>query len=128
MADCRVTCRRNSTYKTRSRKVRFVRTPGGTLTSHIIAKMPKVPHCAESGEQLHGIPRVNLSTISRTQRRVSRAYGGKLSASVTRERILRAFLMEEAKVAKQIKLLADKKQKKQNKKKHGKNQRKTHSK
>lgn len=39
-----------------------------------------------------------LSKLTKRHKRVSRAYGGHLSANAVRERILRAFLIEEQKI------------------------------
>ncbi|KAF3524994.1 hypothetical protein F2Q69_00050657, partial [Brassica cretica] len=42
------------------------------------------------------------SRLSRNRRTVNRAYGGVLSALAVRERIVRAFLVEEQKIVKKV--------------------------
>ena len=41
-------------------------------------------------------------SISKRQKTVSRAYGGTLCGSAVRERIVRAFLIEEQKIVKKV--------------------------
>jgi len=48
-----------------------------------------------------------LKLVSKRQRRVSRAYGGHLSSQAVKDRIIRAFLIEEVKIVK--KYMNDKK-------------------
>ncbi|ESU36395.1 Ribosomal protein L34 [Giardia duodenalis] len=102
MADCRVTCRFHSTYRTRSKIVRYKRTPGNRLTSLRVKKLPNAPHCAETGKQIHGIPRVIPQHLTRQQRKVSRPYGGKLCGSALRAHILESFLNEENQALREI--------------------------
>ena len=40
--------------------------------------------------------------MSRREKKVSRAYGGHLAGGVVRERIIRAFLIEEQKIVKKV--------------------------
>eukprot|EP00767_Chilomastix_cuspidata_P003320 gnl/Chilomastix_cuspidata/344.p2 GENE.gnl/Chilomastix_cuspidata/344~~gnl/Chilomastix_cuspidata/344.p2 ORF type:complete len:107 (-),score=47.69 gnl/Chilomastix_cuspidata/344:20-340(-) len=103
MPDCRVTLRRKHAYNTRSNKVRVIRTPGGRYRVLYTKKIVNAPHCADTGAVLAGIPRVSgkrLSKLTKRQKHVSRPYGGKLSHAAVRDRILRAFLIEETKAAK----------------------------
>lgn len=59
---------------------------------------------------LHGvkfaqIPAVRpkeMARLSRTKRTVNRAYGGVYSSQVVRERVLRAFILEEQRIVKQV--------------------------
>lgn len=44
----------------------------------------------------------DLKKFSRRVKTVNRAYGGHLAASVVRERIVRAFLVEEQKIVKKV--------------------------
>jgi len=51
--------------------------------------------------KLHGLPALRakkLMHISKPQKTVSRAYGGSRCARCVRERIIRAFLIEEQKI------------------------------
>merc|ERR1712003_133696 len=66
----RLTYRRRHSYATKSNKTRKVRTPGGKLTYHYVEKKASTVH---------------------------RAYGGVLSGKSVRQRIVRAFLIEEQK-------------------------------
>lgn len=43
-----------------------------------------------------------LAHVARHKRSVSRVYGGHLAAKVVRERIVRAFLVEEQKIVKKV--------------------------
>lgn len=42
------------------------------------------------------------ATVSKTHKTVSRAYGGVLCANAVKERIVRAFLIEEQKIVKKV--------------------------
>ncbi len=42
------------------------------------------------------------ANVSKTHKTVQRAYGGALSASAVKERIVRAFLIEEQKIVKRV--------------------------
>ena len=63
------------------------------------------PRCGDTGVLLNGIKAMRpkeYRRVSKRQRTVTRAYGGSLSANAVKDRILRAFLIEEQKVAKKI--------------------------
>ncbi|ORX52990.1 60s ribosomal protein l34-b [Piromyces finnis] len=101
----RVTFRRRLSYNTKSNNNRVVKTPGNRLVFHHISKNAKVPRCAESGVPLSGIKALRprkYQSISKTKKHVNRAYGGNLSASCVRSRIIRAFLIEEQKIVKKV--------------------------
>ncbi len=58
--------------------------------------------CGDTGAELIGLPRLRplkFMSISKRQKTVSRAYGGTLCGKAVRERIVRAFLVEEKKYA-----------------------------
>eukprot|EP00871_Galdieria_phlegrea_P000215 jgi/Galph1/1194/GphlegSOOS_G6063.1 len=113
MPDKRVTLRRRHPYNTRSNKVKKVRTPGGRLVVHNVGKKGTVPRCGDTGKPLQGIPAlrpIEYSRISKRQKKVTRAYGGNLCGQAVKERILRAFLVEEQKLVKKV-LKAQKAQK-----------------
>ncbi|THH17998.1 hypothetical protein EW146_g2920 [Bondarzewia mesenterica] len=93
----RVTLRKRQPYNTTSNRRRIVKTPGGVLRYHHIKKLATAPKCGDCGSKLSGIPALRprqYATISKTQKNVSRAYGG--------SRVVRAFLIEEAKVVKRV--------------------------
>ncbi|XP_071829212.1 uncharacterized protein [Apostichopus japonicus] len=101
----RMTYRRRHPYKTRSNKVRIVRTPGGRLVYHYLKKRVSPPKCGDTGVRLRGVIAARpkkLMRIPRYKKKVTRAYGGCLSASAVRKRIVRAFLIEEQKIVHRV--------------------------
>lgn len=71
-----------------------------------LKKKRSVPRCAVTKEKLHGITPSRPSERPRMSRRlktVKRAYGGVLSHKALKERIIRAFLIDEQKVVKVMK-------------------------
>merc|ERR1719504_599099 len=101
----RLTYRRRHCYNTASNKIKKVRTPGGKLTVHILAKKSARAKCGDCGTALQGMPVVRPAqqiTLKKRQRKVARAYGGSRCASCVRQRIVRAFLIEEQKIVKQV--------------------------
>ena len=64
-----------------------------------------MPRCGDTGVPLNGIPALRpnkYSRLSKNKKRVNRAYGGSRSAGAVRDRILRAFLLEEQKCVKKM--------------------------
>lgn len=96
----RVTYRRKCTYRTKSNRVRKVRTPGNRLIVQYQIKPIKHSICKETGVRLNGIPRTVTRRLKRRERSVSRPYGGVLSGAEVKRRITRAFLNEELKCIK----------------------------
>jgi large subunit ribosomal protein L34e len=85
--------------------MRAIRTPGGALKAQRITKKTKGPKCGDCGTCLSGIKHMKKSEIHRTaqrERKVSRAYGGSVCHSCVKQRIVRAFLLEEQKAVKQV--------------------------
>ena len=104
----RITYRRRHAYATRSNKVRKLRKPGGALTIQYVKKKTKGPQ-TPSGDhgRIHGVPRLAKTAYSnkhmaKNKKSVSRSYGGVLSGGAVRERIVRAFLVEEQKIVKKV--------------------------
>mmetsp|Transcript_6256 Transcript_6256/g.4720 ORF Transcript_6256/g.4720 Transcript_6256/m.4720 type:complete len:93 (+) Transcript_6256:31-309(+) len=92
MLNRRIKYRRINSYRTKSNRIRPVKTPGGKLSVRYIQK--------KQGKRLPGLPRKTtqkFGRLTRTKRTVARAYGGVLSHADVRERITRAFLIEEVK-------------------------------
>jgi large subunit ribosomal protein L34e len=88
--------------------------------AHYLKKRANGPRCAETGKPLAGIPHIKteqLKRLPKNRRTVARAYGGVLSGSVLKERIISAFMEEEARAAAER---AAQSQKKQEAKKKGK--------
>jgi len=68
-------------------------------------KLGFYPGCKDKGIKLQGIMRArkcDKKNMRSNDKTVSRAYGGALSANAVRERILRAFLVEEQKCVMQL--------------------------
>eukprot|EP00126_Sphaerothecum_destruens_P000707 Sdes_comp10906_c0_seq1m2559 len=108
----RVTYRRRSCYRTKSNKNRIVKTPGGRLVYQLVAKKGTIPKCGDCGDELRGIAGLRpleYSRLSRTSKSVTRAYGGSRCPRCVKDRIIRAFLIEEQKLVKRIVLSQGKK-------------------
>jgi len=102
----RLTLRRRLSYNTKSNKRRIVRTPGGRLVYLYLKKPRTVPRCGQCKEKLKGVTPSRPSERPRMSRRlktVSRTFGGVLCHRCLRERIIRAFLIDEQKVVKVLK-------------------------
>ena len=101
----RLTLRRRLSYNTTSNKRKIVKTPGGRLTYQYVKKGASFPKCGDSKVKLNGIvparPR-EWSRMSRRLKTVNRAYGGSRSARCVRDRIVRAFLIEEQKIVTKV--------------------------
>ncbi|KAG1471824.1 hypothetical protein G6F56_001904 [Rhizopus delemar] len=101
----RLTYRRRCSYNTRSNRVTAVKTPGGNLVYQYQKKPVKAPRCGDCGEALKGLKALRpreFATVSKTKKTVSRAYGGSRCAHCVRNRIVRAFLIEEQKIVKRV--------------------------
>ena len=112
MLERRITYRRKSSYRTRGNNFRPVKTPGGKLVMHILKKRGKDPH-------MQGIKTARPAqkrTMSVCHKRVTRAYGGQFNGNEVKDRIMRAFLIDEFKYFKMMsKVTSDKKDKKKKK-------------
>ncbi|KAL9654068.1 hypothetical protein ABK040_011612 [Willaertia magna] len=105
--DRRVTLSRKKTYNTKSNIFKYVKTPGGRLVVHIQKKKVKAPSTPAhlGGAPVRGLKRVRSAqwkNLPKSQRTITRAYGGVLNHDQVKEKIIRAFLMEEKKVVKQV--------------------------
>ncbi|KAF6155387.1 hypothetical protein GIB67_019913 [Kingdonia uniflora] len=103
----RLTYRSRHSYATKSNQNRVVKTPGGKLVYQRTKKRASGPKCPVTGKRIQGIPHLRpaeykRSRLSRNRRTVNRAYGGVLSGGAVRERIIRAFLVEEQKIVKKV--------------------------
>jgi large subunit ribosomal protein L34e len=101
----RVTYRRRHSYNTVSNKFKFVKTPGGKLNVQYIKKRGSVPKCGDCDLKIQGIKKqrgLTLKWAKQRERHVSRAYGGSQCHICVRERIMRAFLVEEQKIVKDV--------------------------
>ena len=113
----RITYRRRCAYRTKSNKMRPVKTPGGKLVGAFVSKRANGPKCGDCGTRLPGIPALRpkeYRSVPKRMRTVSRTYGGSRCANCVKARIVRAFLIEEQKIVKKV--LQSKKDKKSEKK------------
>ena len=105
MPDSRWTRVGRHSYNTRQHKARPVRTPGGQLKQQRVYKTTKGPKCSDCKTTLQGIKHVKssqYSSMKKRERTVSRAYGGSACANCVKQRIMRAFLLEEQKAVKKV--------------------------
>lgn len=106
MVSNRVTYKRRKSYNTKSNKIKKIRTPGGRLTIQYVTKSAKGPQTGvNTRARLSGLRALRnpaYSRTSHTSRTISRPYGGVLTPNEVREKILRAFLIEEVKVVKRV--------------------------
>jgi large subunit ribosomal protein L34e len=112
MGDNRYTLRRSNPYRTARNRAVPVRTPGNKLVAQYLRKRAAGPRCAETGKSLAGIPHLitqKLKRLPKNQRTVSRAYGGVLRGSVVKERIINAFMDEEARAVTEKRIAAERK-------------------
>ncbi|DBA95295.1 hypothetical protein WJX82_010733 [Trebouxia sp. C0006] len=103
----RLTYRRRHCYATKSNRVRVVKTPGGRLTYQYQKKPVSAAKCGATGVKLNGLKNIRPSKLSnkhlsKKNKTVHRVYGGCLDHKVVRERIIRAFLIEEQKIVKKV--------------------------
>ncbi|WLF77065.1 60S ribosomal protein L34B [Lodderomyces elongisporus] len=119
----RVTYRRRNPYNTRSNKIKVVKTPGGKLVAQHVKKAASRVKCGDCGSALAGISTLRpreFAQVSKTHKTVQRAYGGSRCANCVKERIVRAFLIEEQKIVKRVLKEQEDKEKKASAKKTGK--------
>merc|ERR1711884_417629 len=103
----RVHYAKKKSWNTRSNKIRQLRTPGGRLAAHYVAKKSKGPGngLRTSSVRLGGLRRMRPTDYRREAkhtRRISRAYGGVYTHSEVKNRIIRTFLTEEVKNVKKL--------------------------
>merc|ERR1712129_466047 len=111
--DNRYTKKGRHSYRTRSNRTKPIRTPGGRLVGQIIKKKNASRKCGVCKGALPGLKCVRAAqwkNLKKRERTVSRAYGGSVCGHCLREKITRAFLLEEQKAVK--KLLAERQNKK----------------
>ncbi|KAI1285764.1 60S ribosomal protein L34 [Halotydeus destructor] len=97
----RLTYRRRLSYNTKSNKTRISKTPSGRLVYLYKKKAGQVAKCGDCKLRMRGLtfarPR-ELSALSKRHKTVTRAYGGSRCGHCVRNRIVRAFLIEEEKI------------------------------
>ena len=101
----RLTLRRRLSYNTKSNRRKVVKTPGGRLTYLYVKKTGTFPKCGDCKIKLNGVvparPKEWMS-MSRRLKTVNRSYGGSRCAKCVRERVVRAFLIEEQKIVSKV--------------------------
>ncbi|KAG7341653.1 ribosomal protein L34e [Nitzschia inconspicua] len=105
MPDSRWTRVGRHSYNTSQHKARPVRTPGGKLKQQRLYKTTKGPKCSDCKCPLQGIKHFKSSKyhmLKKRERTVSRAYGGSACCKCVKDRIMRAFLLEEQKAVKKV--------------------------
>ncbi|WAQ89905.1 hypothetical protein PtA15_11A597 [Puccinia triticina] len=101
----RVTLRTRKSYNTSSNLRRIIKTPGGKLSYLRLHKQATAPKCGDCRIALPGVPAlrpVRYATVSKRVKTVQRPYGGSRCGNCVRDRIVRAFLVEEAKIVKKV--------------------------
>ncbi|XP_034848861.1 60S ribosomal protein L34-like [Mirounga leonina] len=99
----RLTYRGRLSYNTASNKTRLSRIPGNRIIYLYTKKVGKAPKsaCGVCPGRLRGVRAVRpkvLMRLSKTKKHASRACGGSMCAKCVRDRIKRAFLIEEQKI------------------------------
>ena len=107
MACPRVSYRRRVHYATRSNRVKMVRTPGNRLVVQRLRKTSQGPHTpwVLGHKRLGGtkaLRHIDARNAPKHAMTVSRPYGGVLSHDQVRDRIVRAFLVEEQRIVKKV--------------------------
>jgi large subunit ribosomal protein L34e len=105
--DHRVTNPTKHSYRTATNRIKTVRAPGGRYIAKFQKKHQKGVLCGEAGcdKALPGIKHMknqDFKQLAKRDRRVSRAYGGSLCGECVKKRVVRAFLLEEVKLAKRV--------------------------
>jgi large subunit ribosomal protein L34e len=101
----RLTYRRRLSYNTKSNKVRAVKAPGGVVKLQYVKKRGTTVKCGDCQDSLAGVPALRpkgYMRLSKNKKNVTRAYGGSRCGSCVRNRIVRAFLIEEQKIVKKV--------------------------
>ncbi|AFP65342.1 60S ribosomal protein L34 (nucleomorph) [Chroomonas mesostigmatica CCMP1168] len=105
MSDSRVIFRKHSPYATRKNKFKTIKTPGKKLNILYIKKKISKIKCGDQKTILNGIqtPKsLNFVNLCKRKKKISRIYGGCLSGKSVKERITKAFLLEEKKIVKKF--------------------------
>eukprot|EP00293_Proteomonas_sulcata_P004422 CAMPEP_0184326506 /NCGR_PEP_ID=MMETSP1049-20130417/142416_1 /TAXON_ID=77928 /ORGANISM="Proteomonas sulcata, Strain CCMP704" /LENGTH=117 /DNA_ID=CAMNT_0026648709 /DNA_START=602 /DNA_END=955 /DNA_ORIENTATION=- len=109
MKDNRLTFRRRHSYNTKSNKTRVIKTPGGKNTILYVTKKAARPTCGDPSCEikLAGVKalrpnKLKASITTKRYKHVSRAYGGNMCGKCVRQRIIRAFLIEEQTIVKRL--------------------------
>jgi len=75
---------------------------GAALAIHDVNCSRRLPCCQLSPPQIPALRPSEYKRISKRQKNVTRPYGGSRCATCVRQRIVRAFLIEEQKIVKKV--------------------------
>lgn len=114
-SDHRITLTRRHAYRTTNNRVKSIRAPGGRHIAQYLSKHRKGAVCGDCQVSLPGIKHMDsrgFKNAVNREKTVSRAYGGSRCHKCVRERIVRAFLVDEQKIVKKLLVEKSKKTKK----------------
>ncbi|XP_042542637.1 60S ribosomal protein L34-like [Dipodomys spectabilis] len=96
----RLTYRRRLSYNTASNKTRLSRTPGNRIVYLYTKKVGKAPKsaCGVCPGRLRGVRAVRPKVLMRLSKTKKHVTHGSMCAKCVRDRIKRAFLIEEQKI------------------------------
>jgi large subunit ribosomal protein L34e len=105
--DHRVTLNRRHCYRTKTNRVKTILAPGGRYIAQYLKKSRRGVTCGDAGCDvfLPGIKHMDKTAFKKATHKdksVSRAYGGSRCAGCVKNRIVRAFLIEEQKIVKKV--------------------------
>jgi len=103
--DHRITLTRRHAYRTRSNRVKTITAPSGRHIAQYMDKKRKGSVCGDCDIVLPGIKHMDSTAFKKAvgrEKTVSRAYGGSRCHKCVRERIVRAFLVDEQKIVKRL--------------------------
>jgi large subunit ribosomal protein L34e len=103
--DNRVQKSTRHSYATASNVQQRFKTPGGSVSTRTVTKRVRGPICGDCKVALPGLKCIGVTArnkLAKHERTVSRAYGGSRCAGCVRQRIVRAFLIEEQKIVKKL--------------------------
>jgi ribosomal protein L34E/ribosomal protein L14E/L6E/L27E len=91
-------------FKSSRLRQRKLKVPGGATKTRYLERKPKQAKCGETGEALHGIPRMSgnqAKNVPKTTKRPERPYGGVLSSKAMRNKFKgEAVLLSDEKASK----------------------------
>lgn len=88
----------NGRLKSRTLKKVQVKLPGNSTGTHYRVRNRSIAKCAVSKKPLRGIPRltqIGFKNLPKSQKRVSRAYGGYMSHTALKEKILNEVVLNQ---------------------------------
>mmetsp|Transcript_49443 Transcript_49443/g.100921 ORF Transcript_49443/g.100921 Transcript_49443/m.100921 type:complete len:113 (+) Transcript_49443:37-375(+) len=108
----RICLRHHGSFSTGKNNFRISRTSGRKYKALYLKKKSSFVVCGDKKKKLNGIKRPGVSgftNISKNKKNISRVYGGCLSGQAVKERIVKAFLVEEQKIVKKVLEIQNKK-------------------